>query len=151
MPEPPEPRLRGEARNEQLRAAMTPMGADERPRVLVACAVLCALIAAGNVVVWASGREVQGQEIGALGAIVPAALFGALAVGLYRTRLLAVAAMQVLLAITAIFASGALLVASDLRAVLLSVAMIVVCGVLFWPLIRINARINLRDRVGTHG
>ncbi len=148
---PDAPKLRGEARNEELRATMTPMGAGERPPVLVACAALCALIALGNIVLWASGREVRGQELNALGALVPAALFAAIAVGLWRTRLLAVASMQVLLAITAIFASGALLVASDLRAALLSVAIVVICATLFWPLIRINARVNLRDKVEGHG
>lgn len=147
----PEPRLRGEARDEQLRAAMTPMGPDERPFELTASAVLCALIAAGNVLVWATGGEVRGQELTPLAALIPAVLFAALAVGLWRVRLLAVAAMQVLLAITAIFASGALLASSNLQAVVLSAGIIVVCAALFWPLIRINARINLRDRLERNG
>ena len=85
--------------------------------MLVACARRCAsLIAVGNVILWATGREVRGQELSALGAIVPPRLFGALAVGLWRTRLLAVAAHAGRCsAITAIFAVVALLVASNLR------------------------------------
>jgi hypothetical protein len=82
---------------------------------------------------------------------VPAVLFGWLAYGLWRTRLLAVAAMQVMLAVTALFASGALLVSSDIPSALLSLTIILVSGALFWPLIRVNARIGARDRVEPHG
>lgn len=151
MPDAPEPRLRGEARDEQLRAQLVPLAPGERPPVLVLCSVLSAVIAVANVGLWAGGWELRGTEVSAAGAIVPAGLFAFLAVGLWRARLLAVAAMQTLLAITAIFASGALLVASDVRAALLSVAVVIGCGVLFWPLIRINGRIGARDRLQRHG
>lgn len=148
---PDAPKLRGEARNEQIRAQLVPMAPGERPRIVIVCAVLCVLIALGNVLLWATGREVQGQELNALGALIPAALFLSVAVGLWRTRLLAVAAMQTLLAVTALFASFALLVASDLPSALFSAAIVVVCAVLFWPLVRVNARVGLRDRVERHG
>ncbi len=151
MPAPgSEPRLRGEARNEQLRAQIVPLAPGERPRMVTACAVLCAVVAVGNVILWATGWEVRGTEVSTVGALIPAALFAILAVGLWRTRLLAVAAMQTLLAITAIFASGALLVSSDVQAVVLSLVIVVGSGVLFWPLVRINARIGLRDRLERH-
>src|SRR5438105_1227381 len=125
MPAPgTEPRLRGEARNEQLRAEIVPLAPGERPGMVTACAVLCAVIAAGNVLLWATGWEVRGTEVSTLGAVLPAALFAVMAVGLWRTRLLAVAAMQTLLAITAIFASGALLVSSDIQAAVLSLVIV---------------------------
>ena len=151
MPAPgTEPRLRGEARNEQLRAEIVPLAPGERPRMITICSVLCAVIAVGNVVLWATGWEVRGTEVSTPGALIPAILFAILTVGLWRTRLLAVAAMQTLLAITAIFASGALLVSSDLQAAVLSLVIVVGSGVLFWPLVRINARIGLRDRLERH-
>jgi hypothetical protein len=145
------PRLRGEERDALIRSELIPLGPGERPRIVVVCTVLCALIAIGNVVLWATGWQVRGREYNAAAAIVPAVLFAWLAYGLWQTRLLAIAAMQVVLAVTTIFASGALLVSSDVESALLSAAIIVVCATLFWPLIRVNARAGLRDRVEHHG
>ena len=144
---PDAPKLRGEERDAELRAQLVPLAPGERPLVITACAVLCGLIAVANVVLWATGWDVRGGEVSAVGALIPAALFAVLAVGLWRTRLLAVAGMQTLLAITAIFASGALLVSSNVVAALLSLVIVVGSGALFWPLIRINGRIGARDRL----
>ena len=128
-----------------------PLPPGERPPIVLVCVALCVAIGAANLVLWATGWEVRGQDVNAAAAIVPAVLFGWLAYGLWRTRLVAVAAMQLVLAATALFASGALLVASDVPSALLSVTIIAVCGTLFWPLIRVNARIGARDRVEGHG
>lgn len=138
---------RAEQRDAELRAKLVPLAHGERPRAIVVCIVLCVLIAAGNLVLWAAGWEVRGQQLNAAAAIVPAVLFAWLAYGLWRTTLLAIAAMQVVLAVTTIFATGALLVSSDLRSVLLSLLVMIACAVLFWPLIRLNARAGLRDRL----
>jgi hypothetical protein len=134
-----------------MREPLVPLPQDERPPIVLVCVALCVAIAAGNLVLWAAGWEVRGQDLNAAAAIVPALLFGWLAYGLWRTRLLAVAAMQVMLAVTALFASGALLVSSDIPSALLCVAIILVSGALFWPLIRVNARVGARDRVEDHG
>lgn len=139
------------ARDDRARAQIVPLAPGERPPAIVVCAVLCALIAIANLVLWAAGWEVSEQELNAAAAIVPALLFGWLAYGLWQTRLLAIAATQVVLALTALFASGSLLVASDLGSAALSLTVITVCGVLFWPLIRVNARAGMRDRVEGHG
>jgi hypothetical protein len=138
-------------RDAELRARIVPLGPGERPPALLAGVVLSVLVAVANLVLWASGWEVRGQELNGAAAIAPALLFAILAVGLWRGRLLAIAGMQVVLALTALSATGALLVASDLASALLSAAVVVVCGVLFWPLIRLNARAGLRDRVEHHG
>jgi hypothetical protein len=130
---------------------LVPLAPGERPPILLGCIAVCLAIAAGNLVLWAAGWEVQGQDVGAAAAIAPAVLFSWLAYGLWRVRLLAIAAMQLVLAVTALFATGALLVSSNLASALLSVAIVAVCAALFWPLIRINARAGARDRVDTHG
>lgn len=149
MPEAPPPRrrLRAEERDALIRSGLEPLGAGERPRIVLVCVALCAAAAIANIVLWVVGWEVDGQDVGALGALIPFVLLAALAVGLWRTRLLAVAGMQVLLGLTALFASGALLVSSNVQSALLSVATIGVCGALFWPLVRVNARAGLRDRL----
>jgi hypothetical protein len=130
-----------------MREELVPLAPGERPPVLLACVLLCVAIAAGNLVLWAAGWEVRGQDVGAAAAITPAVLFSWLAYGLWRARLLAITAMQLFLAVTAIFASGGLLVSSNLASALLCIAIIAVCTALFWPLIRINGRAGARDRV----
>jgi hypothetical protein len=142
---------RAEQRDAEIRATIVPLGPGERPRAIVVCFVLCLLIAAANVVLWAAGWKVNGRHLNAAAAIAPALLFAWLAYGLWRTALLAIAAMQVVLALTALFATGALLVSSNLASALLSVLVVAVCGVLFWPLIRLNARAGLRDRLIRNG
>ncbi len=142
--------MRGEERDAAIRAQLVPLAPGERPLPILICTALCVAVAVGNIVLWAVGWEVRGQELNAAAAIAPAVLFGWLAYGLWRGRLLAIAGMQALLALTALFATGALLVSSNLESALLSGAVIVICGVLFWPLIRLNARAGLRDRVEHH-
>ena len=139
--------MRGAERDELIRSQLVPLTPGERPPIVVTCAVLCGLIAVGNLVLWAAGWKVRGQELNAAGAFAPALLFAIVGVGLWRTRLLAIAAMQVLLGLTALFATGALLVAADVPSALLGVLIIAVCTALFWPLIRINARAGARDRL----
>jgi hypothetical protein len=134
-----------------MREGLAPLAPGERPPVLLVSVALCVVIAAGNLVLWAAGWEVRGQDLNAAAAIVPALLFAWLAYGLWRARLLAIAAMQLVLAVTALFATGALLVSANLPSALLCVAIIAVCAALFWPLIRINARAGMRDRVDVHG
>jgi hypothetical protein len=146
-----ERRLRGAERDALIRAELVPLGEDERPPALLVSVGLCVLVAAGNLLLWAAGWEVRGQSLGAAAAIAPAIVFGWLAYGLWQARLLAIAGMQVVLALTALSATAALLVSSDLASALFSLAVLIVCAVLFWPLIRLNARAGLRDRVERHG
>jgi hypothetical protein len=138
-------------RNAELRAGIEPLAPGERPPALLAGVGLSVAIAVANLALWAAGWEVRGQELNGAAAIAPALLFSILAVGLWRGRLLAIAGMQVVLALTALSATGALLVASDVPSALLSAAVVLVCAALFWPLIRLNARAGLRDRVERHG
>lgn len=138
---------KAEERDAARRAKLVPLGPGERPRAIVVCIVLCLLIAAGNLLLWVAGWEVRGQQLNAAAAVVPVVLFAWLAYGLWRTTLLAIAAMQVVLAVTTVFATGALLVSSNLQSAVLSLLVVVVCAALFWPLIRLNARAGLRDRL----
>jgi hypothetical protein len=142
-----ERRVRGEERDALIRSQLVPLAPGERPRIVLLCVAVCVAITVGNLVLWAAGWKVRGQDYNAAAAIVPALLFAWLGYGLWRTRLLAIAAMQVALAVTALFASGALLVSSDFRSAALSLTIVVICAALFWPLIRLNARAGLRDRV----
>jgi hypothetical protein len=147
VPEAPPRRLRGEERDAELRSQLVPMQPGERPLIVKLCAAVCLLAAAGNIVLWAAGWEVSGQDVPAAGAFAPAAVLGVLAWGLWQVKYLAVAGMQVFLGLTALGASASLLVASNVQSALQSAAVVAVCLVLFWPLIRVNARVGLRERL----
>jgi hypothetical protein len=132
---------RGEERNEALRAQLRPFAPGERPLALKLSAALAALIAVANLVALAAGATVNGSRP-VVGAIVLIALMAAFAVGLWRRRYLAVLAWEALLAVTLVYASLSLMLASNLAAVLVCVGLIAVAGPLFWMLIRIMARIQ---------
>jgi hypothetical protein len=133
---------RGEARNEALRAELVPFAPGERPLALTVSAVLAALIGLANLVALASGATVNGSRPVA-GALVLAVLMAAFAVGLWQRRYLAVLAWEALLAVTLVYASLSLMLASNLAAVLVCVGLIAVAGPLFWLLIRVMARMQV--------
>ena len=70
----------------------------------------------------------------------------AAAVGMWRMQYWAVLGFEVLLGVLVVSAALSLMLASNLRAALLSAAVIAISGPLFWLLIRVMARIQLPDR-----
>jgi hypothetical protein len=132
---------RSRERNEAIRAQLTPLAPDERPLALRLSVALAALIGAGNLIAIAAGATVDGRRP-ILPALVVAALMAMFAIGLWQKRYLAVLAWEALLAVTLVYASLSLLLASNLAAVLLCVALIAIAGPLFWMLIRIMARLQ---------
>ena len=133
---------RGEERNEALRARLEPFGPGERPLALRLSALLAALIAVGNLVALAAGATVNGSRPVA-GALVLAVLMAAFAVGLWQRRYLAVLAWEALLGVTMVYAALSLMLASNLAAVLVCVALLAVCGPLFWLLVRVMGRLQV--------
>ena len=133
---------RGEERNAALRAQLEPFGPGERPLALKLSALLAALIGIGNLVALAAGATVNGARPVAP-ALVLALLMGMFAVGLWQRRYLAVLAWEALLGVTMIYAALSLMLASNLAAVLVCLALLVVCAPLFWQLIRVMARIQV--------
>jgi hypothetical protein len=96
-----------------------------------------------NVVLAAAGYDIRGEKGGsAAGAIVFALLMAAAAVGIWQRRYWAVLGFQCLVAVTAVYSGLALLVASNLRAVVLCLVVLATSGTLFWFLIRAMARIQ---------
>ena len=93
----------------------------------------------------AAGYEVDGKRPVA-GALVFAGIMLAAAWGMWNLRYWAVLGFQALLAIAVIFAGLSVLVASNVTAVALCLAIIALCGPLFWMLVRVMARIQLPGR-----
>ncbi len=140
---------RQRARDDAARAALKPLAPGERPLAVTVAAVLAGLLAVGNLVLLALGWEVEGQRPQVTGTLIFAGLMGIGAVAMWRKRYWAVLGFQALLAITLLFASLALLTASNLQAVVLCVGIIAVSGPLFWFLVKAMARLQLPERPPT--
>jgi hypothetical protein len=108
------------------------------------------LFGVANLVLLAAGYDIRGNKTeNSGGAIVFALVMFLAAWGLWTKRYWAVLGFECLLAVIVISAALALLVASNLAAVVLCVAVIGLCGTLFWKLIRSMARIQMPQRPGT--
>ena len=99
-----------------------------------------------NVVLLAVGYEIEDGSSSVAGALVFAALMAVAAIGMWQVRYWAVLGFEALLGIAISFAALSLLVASNITAVLLCLAIIGVAAPLFWFLIRAMARIQLPAR-----
>jgi hypothetical protein len=137
---------RGRERDEALRAAIEPLEPGERPRAVTVAAVLAALLGVANVVLLVAGYEIEDGGGSVAGALVFAALMGLAAIGMWQVRYWAVLGFEALLGIAIAFAALSLLVASNVTAVLLCLAIIGIAAPLFWFLIRAMARIQLPAR-----
>jgi hypothetical protein len=138
---------RAEQRNAEARAELEPLAPGERPPALVVAAVLAAGLALANLVAYAAGLDVEGKRPGPVGVLLFAGLMLLAAVGLWQRRYWAVLGFEALLAITITLAALALLVASNLAAVALCLAILGAGGWLFWKLIRVMGRIQTPRRV----
>ena len=137
---------RGEARNEAIRQELEPLAPGERPRAITAAAIVALLLAAGNVVLFLVGYEVRGQQPTTSGTAIFALILVGAAVGMWLRRYWAVLGFQALLAITVTYAFLGLLRAGNLRAVVLTLAVILAAGTLFWFLVKAMARIQMPQR-----
>jgi hypothetical protein len=99
-----------------------------------------------NVILFAAGYEVENSEQSGVGVLIFAALMAAAAIGMWQCRYWAVLGFEALLGVAVIFAALSLLVASNVAAVLLCLAIIAIASPLFWFLIRAMARIQLPSR-----
>lgn len=133
-------------RDELARAALRPLGEDERPRPLLIAVGVAALLAVG---VCASVFTVH--DLRRHGGSVPGGLFlafvlAALAVGMYRRRYWAVLGFEGLLAFQILVTSLALVVASTIVAAVVCALSIGLAGWLFWKLVRVMGRIQAGER-----
>jgi hypothetical protein len=144
--DPAERYARSRERDEAVRARLEPFAPGERPLAVKICAVLAAVIAVANLVLFLAGWEVRGQDPNLGGALALCAVLLAASVGMWRMKYWAVLGFEVLLGVLVVSAALSLMLASNLRGALLSLAVISIAGPLFWLLIRVMARIQLPDR-----
>jgi hypothetical protein len=141
-----EPRLRGEAANEAVRADLTGIGPGERPTALVVAVVVATALGVANVALYAAGVDVRGESPSAGGAISFAVIMLIAAWGMWTLRYWAVLGFQALLAVTIVIAALSLAVASNLTAVVLCLVIVLPGSWLFWKLVRVLARLQMPQR-----
>jgi hypothetical protein len=137
---------RGRERDAAARAALKPLAPGERPLAVTLAAILAAALGLANVVLLVAGYEIENSGQSTAGALIFAVLMAAAAIGMWQCRYWAVLGFEALLGIAIIFAALSLMVASNLAAVLLCVAIVAIAGPLFWFLIRAMARIQMPSR-----
>lgn len=138
---------RTERRDAEARAALVPLADGERPGAVTVGALVAAVLGLLVIVGYASGARVGGE--GSLaGALFLTGIFLVAAWGMWNVRYWAVLGFQALLAFQIIVASLSLMVASNVWAAVLCVALIGLGGWLFWKLIRTMARIQMPERPG---
>jgi len=142
-PEPePAAQRRESERTLQARAALAPLGDDERPAALLVAIAVCILLAIGVIV-----GALTVHDLSRRGGSVPSAIFLAavllvLARGMAAGRYWAVLGFEALLAFQIIVTALALVVASTVPAAAICLVGIGLGGWLFWKLIRVMGRIQ---------
>ncbi|HZU40100.1 MAG TPA: hypothetical protein VE992_03565 [Solirubrobacteraceae bacterium] len=138
-------RSRSEARNEAVRATLTPLGPGERPWPLRLAAVIALLIGVGNVAQAAVGTHIKvgGTRAGLGGAVVFGLVMLVCAAGMWQRRYWAVLGFQALLAIIVIAFVFVLITANDILRAVIAVAVIALGGWLFYKLVRVLGRMQV--------
>jgi hypothetical protein len=139
-------RARGEQRNAEIRARMAPLAAGERPRAVTIAALVAAALGAANLVALIAGARVSDSRPSVVATVVFCALAAVAAVGLWQVRYWAVVGFEIVLGFAVVFFSLFLLLASDVLALAICMAVVGFGGWLFWALVRPMARVQLRDR-----
>jgi hypothetical protein len=137
---------RSRERDEALRARLEPLAPGERPPALVAGTLVAATLGVLNIVLLLADVHVQGRSAQARGVIALSAVLLLAAAGMWMKRYWAVLGFEVLLGITIAFAALSLLVAANVAAVALCIAIVVLGGWLFWKLVRVMGRLQAPTR-----
>jgi hypothetical protein len=145
-PAAPKPPSRSELRNEQARAELVPLAPGERPKAVVIGAAVTVIAATLNLALYIAGEKIQGQRPAVAGILFFTALMYAMAWGLWRARYWAVLGLEGLLGILLVIVSLLALRASSITDLLISLAILVPAGALFWFLIKAMARIQMPER-----
>ena len=133
---------RSERRNAEVRATLRAFEPGERPRIIIASALIAAGLALANLIAWIAGDTINGTRPAASGIVVFSAVLLAAAIGLWRMWYGAVLGFMALLAIIAVLFTLYLIEASNVLGLVVSLAIIVVAGYLFFKLVRVLSRIQ---------
>jgi hypothetical protein len=140
---------RTEAKNAAARAELEPLEEGERPLAVTIGALVAFVLAIANVALYLLGVEVAGQKPAVSGIAGPTLIMLVCGVGMWLRKYWAVLGMEALLGIIIILFSLSAMTAENVKSVVIALAVIIPCGVLFWYLIRAMARIQMPERPGS--
>ena len=139
---------RSELRDEEARANLEPLEEGERPLAVTVGAVVTTIAAAGNLIAYLAGVEIQGERPAATGIIGFTGLMLVMAWGLWRAKYWAVLGLEALLGMILVFFSLFALRIETATDALISAVILIPAGALFWFLIKAMARIQMPRRPG---
>jgi hypothetical protein len=145
-PAPAPARKPEKSKDEIAREQLEPLHEGERPLAVTIAAIVAALIALSNLIGWVAGIEVNNESFSAGEVLPPVIVMLVAAVGMWYSRYWAVLGFEAILAILIVIIAIALTTASNVLAVVVSVAIIGAAGTLFWFLVKSLARIQMPDR-----
>ena len=137
---------RSEAKNAAVRAQLEPLETGERPAAVTVGAAIATVLAVANVVLYIAGVKVSGQKPTVQGIAGPTLIMAVCGYGMWRAKYWAVLGMEALLGLVIIIFALLLATAENLQAVLVSLAVIGLSGLLFWKLVKAMARIQMPKR-----
>ena len=128
-----------------MRATLAPLEPGERPWPLVLAAALCVILPAANFVLLVSGvrPKIGGHVPSPTSDVLYLGVMLVCAVGMWQKRYWAVLGFMVILLVTILTATLALIRASNLLGFLEPIVVLAVTGFLFLRLVRVLSRLQM--------
>jgi hypothetical protein len=142
---------RYEERNEEARARLEPLEEDERPTAVTIGAVISiviALVFTGTAALAIAGVKADGHGVSPAPVVVVALVAWAMAVGMWRSRYWAVLGFQTVLLFVLLASGVGLVRVSTIPEALVTVALLIGSGLLFYFMIRAMGRIQMPSPPG---
>jgi hypothetical protein len=139
-----------ERKDAAARAALVPLSAGERPRVITVAAVMALVLGIANLAAYFAGLKVAGARPPFYGVVSYSGLMFVAVWGLWRVRYWAALAMQALLAIIILIFSLLAFTAQNVVSLVIAFVIVAAAGILFWHMVRAMARIQLTARQRSH-
>jgi hypothetical protein len=138
---------RGRARDDEIRANLTPLAPGERPRIVTIAAIIAFIFAIANVATALTGNDVStASGDPSIATAVTTAVLLLAGFGMLARQYWAVLGFQTILGIQIIFFSLYLIGVQKLWHAIIPVVAIGLLGWLFWKLVRPMAQLQMPNR-----
>lgn len=140
-------RSKSEAKNQAVRDSLEPLAPGERPLAVTIAAIVAAVLAVTNLVVYLLSDHAVGADRGkeVFQTVMICGILAVAAIGMWRAKYWAVLGFQTVLGLQVIILSLSILKAKNIWVVLLFLGIIALSSVLFWFLIRAMARLQMPE------
>jgi hypothetical protein len=138
---------RGRARDEEIRAGLTPLAPGERPRAVTVAAVVAFVFAIGNVAAALTGNDISSASGDpSVSTAVTTALLIVAGLGMLARQYWAVLGFQTILGLQIVFFSLYLIGVQSVWQAVIPLVAIGLLGWLFWKLVRPMAQLQMPAR-----